>query len=262
MLKYVKNQLGQNFTAYDVSNMFFGNEKVLAVSASGKPIEKDYYGRLKYPDDVRFYVLGEDGKLKQFSGRDYATIGELGQYNAEGWNEGTIRQIGGLEELDWGSVPQISYRTGYTEKPSLFSGRQYEQMYKGVPKDNPTVQSQETVKYIKDLLEDISNFNPNDIDSKIAPRNKDWADKNKKNQVAKKFLSIVRYYREHPDFERAKQIKTILSRPEYQEALHQIMSEIKQVPQSKEGGKIEKPIHRINSDTFSKLSALKQYKKK
>lgn len=263
LLKYVKNQLGQNFTAYDVSNMFFGNEKVLAVSASGKPIEKDYYGRLKYPEDVRFYVLGEDGKLKQFSGRDYANIEELGQYNAEGWNEGAIRQIGGLEELDWSNVPDISYKSGYTEKPSLFSGRQYEQMYKlkGIQsKDNPTVQSQDPVKYVSDLLKDINAYNPNDIDSNIALRNKEW--KTNKKEVAKKFLSIIRYYREHPNTEIARQINTILKNPEYQEALHQILSEIKKVPQSKDGGKIEKPVHKINPDTFSKLSALKQYKKK
>ena len=119
LINHLRETIGHKFTAYDISNLVAGSDKVLAVSPSGAPIKKDYYNKLVYPEDTRFYVLDDNGELKMFGDKDYATRAELAGYKSSGWNETQgSKQIGlDITDLDLSGTEQADLYRAFGKAP-------------------------------------------------------------------------------------------------------------------------------------------------
>lgn len=232
LINHLRETIGHKFTAYDVSNLVAGSDKVLAVSPSGAPIKKDYYNKLVYPEDTRFYVLDDNGELKMFGNKDYATRAELAGYKSSGWNETQgSKQIGlDITDLDLSGTEQADLYRAFGKAPGTTTytlggyglSKLQSRMAGQKPENDVTMRvGQQPDVYIKNLLDDIIEYNPNLTSSHINPRNKEYEDN--KYESLKKLISVILYYNQNPNAEHAEKVRQVLNDKKYQDILYQIL---------------------------------------
>lgn len=95
LFEAVADKLGYNFRGADVSALFSGSDKILAVQGGGKKeFTTDNYGNIRFDGSTKFYSLNDEGKLVERSWDEMKS-----RYNREGYAGESGNQLGDLTDL-------------------------------------------------------------------------------------------------------------------------------------------------------------------